>query len=131
MKITYRELNTNGDVIQTLGKAQIKGFATKIKVVKATKWLQEEAELLGKFAQEIEEEFNVKEKFSFNEEGIFDGENKDELIEVLNSKRERENELFAQEIDLVDIEFNEEDLEDSDLTAEEILKLANLKLFKI
>ena len=131
MKISYKTLNTNGDVIATLGKTKIKDFGTKIKVVKLNTWLQEEAEILGKFAKEIEDEFNVKENFEFNEAGDFIGENKEELIKVINLKREREAELFKVEIDLVDICIEEAELEDLELTAEEILKLVNLGLFKI
>lgn len=131
MKITYRELNTNGDVIQTLGKKNLKNFGTKIKIVKATKWLQEEADLLGKFAKEIEDEFDIRNKFEFDADGNFSGTNKEELIKAVNAKRGREDELFAQEIDLVEVTFDESELEDSDLTADELLKLANLKLFTI
>ena len=89
MKITYGNLNTNGDVIATLGKTKIKNFGTKIKVVKLNKWLQEEADLLGKFAQEISDEFDIKNKFEFDSDGNFSGDNKEELIKVKNKMGEK------------------------------------------
>lgn len=131
MKITYKQLNTNGDVINTLVKAKITSFGTKIKVVKLHKWLEVEAELLNNLAKTIDDEFDLKNKFNFDEEGKFVGENKAELLIQLEAKKIREDELLAQELDMYDTSFTEEELTELDLTAEDLLKLNNLKLFTI
>lgn len=131
MKINYGLLNQNGGVIKTLTEMKIKDFGTKIKVVKVKKWFDVEVELIKGFVQEINDEFKIKESFDFDNDGKFTGDNRDELLKVIESKKKREDELLGTEITLPEISFSEADLKDIDLNAEDILKLNKLGLFEI
>lgn len=129
MKITYDNLNTNGEIINIISETKVKSFSTKLKIAKLKRWFDEEVAVLSGFVQEIEDEFKLRERFEFDSEGKFIGDNQEEVIEVLKKKSERENELLKTEIDMIDINLTEDELQDVDLNAKQLLMLDNLKIF--
>jgi hypothetical protein len=130
MQIDYKNLDKNGKVIETLSGIKIQNFGTKLKVVRLKKWFDSEVELIQTLIEDINKEFDIKGRFRFDG-GVFTGDNREELLEVIKNKKEREEELLGTEIEIPDYGFKEDEIKDLDLTPDDILKLVDLKLFEL
>ncbi len=131
MEITYKAFNGNADIVAKLAKIEIKSFETKIKLLRVNKWFEAENEILKVLVTEIENKYKLKETFDFNDEGIFVGENRDELVKVLEAKHIDEEELLAQTLQGSEYIFTAEDLEPLETSTEDLIKLESLGLFKL
>lgn len=129
--MTFEILHTNQKMLEELGKLKPASFTARLKIVKILEWKEKNLKYLADYAQEIYDEFKIKERFTFDEKGTFIGENRDEFISELGKQSVKEKDLLSTVIDSPPDSFTAEEIELLDLPGEDLLTLSKLELFTL